>query len=91
MNKITLSSYELYTCIKNLIYLLAFKELEDRLYGALDSAMQEAYNRNGQTRPDLWLVYAHKDLTAKVNPRPSWRSLINMLNSTEMVLNIAQR
>ena len=53
--------------------------------------MQEAYNRNGQTRPDLWLVYAHKDLMVKVNPRPSWRSLINMLNSTEMVLNIAQR
>jgi len=67
------------------------KELEDRLYGALDSAMREAYNRNGQTRPDLWLVYAHKDLMVKVNPRPSWRSLINMLNSTEMVLNIAHR
>ena len=53
--------------------------------------MREAYNRNGQPRPDLWLIYAYKDLMVKVNPRPSWRSLINMLNSTEMVLNIAQR
>ena len=53
--------------------------------------MREAHNRHRHPRPDLWLVYAYKDLMVKVNPKPTWRSLINMLNSTEMVLNITQR
>jgi len=41
--------------------------------------------------PALWLVYAYKDLMQKINREPRWRSLLNILNSTEMLFDVARK
>lgn len=53
--------------------------------------MQEAENDGRTPRPDLWMIYAYKDLMQKINREPKWRSLLNMFNSTEMFLEISQK